>query len=121
MTFKLVKRKRHSFKCKRKDRFRPGYIYNEAGYTASQVACEWAEAVTEMITLGKSGEPKKLNKAGYTATSCGRVGRGGKARFHTFRLVVTDARMDRRTDKGSYRVACPQQKVKAQNAMETTG
>ena len=26
------------------------------------------------------------NKAGYTATSCGRVGRGGNARFYTFRL-----------------------------------
>ena len=26
------------------------------------------------------------NKAGYTATSCGRVGRGGNARFPTFRL-----------------------------------
>ena len=42
-----------------------------------------------------------LNKAGYTAISCGRVGRGGYARFptfqldhygptDTFRLVVTD-------------------------------
>ena len=27
---------------------------------------------------------EKLNKAGYTATSCGRVGRGGYARFLTF-------------------------------------
>ena len=26
------------------------------------------------------------NKAGYTATSCGRVGRGGNTRFPTFRL-----------------------------------
>ena len=56
-----------------------------------------------------------MNKAGYTAnTSCGRVGRGGNASFHVFRLVFTDGRTDRRTDgqtdKGSYRVACPQLK-----------
>ena len=58
-----------------------------------------------------------MNKAGYTATSCGRVGRGGKARFPTFDHYGptdrrTDGRMDgpmdgqtnRRTDKASYRV-----------------
>ena len=39
-----------------------------------------------------------LNKAGYTATSCGRVGTSGNARFHTFRLVVTDGPTNRRTD-----------------------
>ena len=40
-----------------------------------------------------------INKAGYTAnTSCGRVGRGGNGRFHTFRLVLTDQPTDRRTD-----------------------
>ena len=47
------------------------------------------------------------NKAGYTAnTSCGRVGRGGNAQFHTFRLVFmdrptegpTNGRTDGRTD-----------------------
>ena len=41
------------------------------------------------------------NKAGYTAISCGRVGRGGNARFPTFRLDgygPTDRRTDRRTD-----------------------
>ena len=27
-----------------------------------------------------------INKAGFTATSCGRVGRGGNARFPTFQL-----------------------------------
>ena len=54
---------------------------------------------------------KETNKAGYTATSCGQVGRGGNARFHTFRLVLTDRRTDRQTDKGSYRVACPQLKT----------
>ena len=41
---------------------------------------------------------KETNKAGYTATSCGQVGRGGNARFHTFRLVLTDRRTYRRTD-----------------------
>ena len=31
-------------------------------------------------------------------TSCGRVGRGGNARFHTFRLVLTNGPTDRRTN-----------------------
>ena len=35
-----------------------------------------------------------FNKAGYTATSCGQVGRGGNARFPTFRLVSTDGPTD---------------------------
>ena len=35
------------------------------------------------------------NKAGYTAISCGRVGRGGNKRF---RLVFTDQPTNRRTD-----------------------
>ena len=39
------------------------------------------------------------NKAGYTAnTSCGRVGRGENARFHSFRLMLTDRPTDRPTD-----------------------
>ena len=62
-----------------------------------------------------------MNKAGYTATSCGRVGRGGNMRFHTFQLVHTNGPTDQRTDrltngrmdKASYRVACPQLKNKA--------
>ena len=62
---------------------------------------------------------QNFNKAGYTATSCGRVGRGGNARFPTFRLdhlygptnQPTNRPTDRRTDKGSYRVACPQLKI----------
>ena len=40
-----------------------------------------------------------MNKAGYTATSCGRVGRGGYARFPTFRLVLTDRRTNGPTDR----------------------
>ena len=47
---------------------------------------------------------------------CGRVGRGGNARFPSFRLVSmdgpTDGRTDGRTDKASYRVACPRLKRK---------
>ena len=39
------------------------------------------------------------NKAGYTATSCVRVGRGEYARFPTFRLVLTDRRTDGLTDQ----------------------
>ena len=53
------------------------------------------------------------------ATSCGRVGRGGNARFPTFQLErdgptdqPTDRPTDGRTDKASYRVACPQLKRK---------
>ena len=38
-----------------------------------------------------------VNKAAYTATSCGRVGRGGNARFSTFRLVGY-GRTDGQTD-----------------------
>ena len=50
----------------------------------TQVACGWAEAM--------------INKAGYTAnTSCGRVGMGGNACFHTFRLVFTDRPTDGQT------------------------
>ena len=55
---------------------------------------------------------RKPNKAGYTATSCGRVGRGRYECFPTFRLVLTDGPTDQwtdgPTDKPSYRVACPQ-------------
>ena len=36
------------------------------------------------------------NKAGYTATSCGRLGRGGNARFPTFQLEC-DGPTDGRT------------------------
>ena len=34
------------------------------------------------------------NKAGYTAISCGREGRGGNAHFPTFRLMSTDGPTD---------------------------
>ena len=54
------------------------------------------------------------SKAVYTATSCGRVGRGGKVRFHTFQLErdgPTDRPTDRRTDKAGYRVACTRLKT----------
>ena len=37
------------------------------------------------------------NKAGYTALSCGWVGRGGYVHFPTFRLVLTDGPTDGRT------------------------
>ena len=42
--------------------------------------------VDYVIWKEKNGEKKEeQNKAGYTAnTSCGRVGRGGNARFHIF-------------------------------------
>ena len=39
-----------------------------------------------------------FNKARYTAISCGRVGRGGNARFPTFQLVLTDQPTDQPTD-----------------------
>ena len=44
-----------------------------------------------------------MNKAGYTASiSCGRVGRGGNARFHIFQLDhhgPTDQRTNGPTDQ----------------------
>ena len=39
----------------------------------------------------------RKNKAGYTATSCGWVGRSGNARLHTFQLDG-DGQTDRRMD-----------------------
>ena len=40
-----------------------------------------------------------MNKAGHMAdTSCGRMGRGGHACFHTFQLVLTDGMTDQQTD-----------------------
>ena len=69
------------------------------------------------------------NKAGYTAISCGRVGRGGYAQKPSNTLIFalfdscprtdgptdrrTDRPTDRRTDKASYRVACPQLKTRS--------
>ena len=58
----------------------------------------------------------QVNKAEYMAnTSCGRLGRGGNVRFHTYQLVFTDRLTDQPTngwtDKASYRVACPQLKT----------
>ena len=44
--------------------------------------------------------PLEYNKAGYTAISCGRVGRGEYARFPSFLLVRygrTDGLTDRQT------------------------
>ena len=61
----------------------------------------------------KSTVKWEINKAGSTAnTNCGRVGRGGNTRFHTFQLDHHDQRTDGRTDKAFYRVACPQLKTK---------
>ena len=56
-----------------------------------------------------------MDKAGYTATSCGRVGRGGYARFPTFRPVLTDQQTDVQTNGWTkpHRAVCPQLKNKA--------
>ena len=68
---------------------------------------------------------EERNKAGYTAISCGRVGRGGNATvrdYKCFKTLIsslfdscprTDRPTDRRTDKASYRVACPQLKIES--------
>ena len=57
---------------------------------------------SHMITCPVGPIVSTINKAGYTATSCGQVGRSGNARFHTFQLVLTngptDGPTDRRTD-----------------------
>ena len=65
---------------------------------------------------------EKMNKAGYTATSCGRVGRGGNAHFPTFRLDhygptdgPTDGRTDRRTDGPTDRRTKPLIELRVRN------
>ena len=40
----------------------------------------------DLLTESPTYRDGQINKAGYTATSCGWVGRGGNARFPTFRL-----------------------------------
>ena len=82
----------------------------------------WGEGGTAPYNMGGPEKIKrkkkrgKKNKVGYTATSCGWVGRGGYARFPTFRLMLmdrrTDGQTDQRMDKASYGVACPQLKKK---------
>ena len=56
----------------------------------------------ESLFVSSSMNEKQRNEAGYTATSCGRVGRGGYAPFPTFRLMLTegwtDEPKDQRTD-----------------------
>ena len=47
----------------------------------------------------KTKRKTERNKAGYTATSCGRVGRSGNARFYTFRLVLKNKQNDGPTKK----------------------
>ena len=51
---------------------------------------------------------KSENKAGYTAISCRRVGRGRGAFSH---FLTWSLRTKVQTDKASYRVACPQLKI----------
>ena len=58
--------------------------FNKAGYTA--------------ILSWTVGQEQFCNKAGYTATSCGQVGRGGNACFHTFQLDQYDRPTDRWTN-----------------------
>ena len=62
---------------------------------------------------------ERTNTAAYTANiSRGWVGRGGNARFHTFKLEhhgPMDQRTNGRMDKASYRVACP--RLKRSNEM----
>ena len=63
-------------------------------------------------------EVSERNKARYTAnTSRGRVGRGGNARFHMFKLEHNGP-MEGLTDKASYRVACPRLKRKFYTAQK---
>ena len=49
------------------------------------------------------------NKAGYTATRCGRVGRGGNARFPTLQLE-RDGQTDRPTNQPTDRLTNGQTK-----------
>ena len=64
-------------------------------------AVEAVEVETAMMMMMTTTMMTNPNKAGYTATSCGRVGRGGNARFPTFRLDhygPMDGPMDGRTN-----------------------
>ena len=86
----------------------------ETSLKAVWFPCRQIESSQPLANVPSNSPHFKRNKAGYTVTRCGRVGRGGNARFPTFWLVSTDRQtdgpMDRQTDKASYRVACPQLK-----------
>ena len=68
-----------------------------------------ADEETDEVETG--GERVEENKAGYTATpvACGWAGAEMRV-FPLFNSCGTDQPTDQRTDKGSYRVACPQLK-----------
>ena len=54
---------------------------------------------TERSTNTEGKTSKKDNKPGYTATCCGRVGRGGNVRFLLFNSSVTDQPTNQPTDR----------------------
>ena len=53
----------------------------------------------ESSFISSSMNEKPRNKAGYTTTSCGQVGRGGYVRFPTFQLVLMHGRTKGSTDQ----------------------
>ena len=75
-------------------------VHNKAGYTSIQ------SRTVGQNCRSSSAKTAQFNKAGYTATSCGWVGRGGNARFPTFQLErdrQTDRPTNQQTDKACVR------------------
>ena len=69
-----------------------------SGMSVVSISSVFPSASLSSLFVCLSCLPVCNNKAGYTATSCGRVGRGGNARFPTFQLE-RDGPTDRPTDR----------------------
>ena len=83
---------------------------NWAGALTTQVSKLKADQQEQCLTKSlenlkmnqQTNKPtKKHNKAGYTGTSCGLVGRSKNMLCHIFRLMLTDEPTDGRTDEQS--------------------
>ena len=59
----------------------------------------WFQLPTDRQRKFQSRESVTKQGRIHGHTSCGRVGRGGNTRFHTFQLVLTNGPTDRPTDR----------------------
>ena len=75
----------------------------ETSLKAVWFPCRQIESSQPLANVPSNSPHFKRNKAGYTVTRCGRVGRGGNARFPTFHYGPTDRWTDGLTDKASYK------------------
>ena len=66
----------------------PAHLSATGGRVSGLVLCLFLQISTMELRLSVPANlhTHHLNKAGYTATSCGQVGRGGNGRFATFQL-----------------------------------